>query len=172
MAQDGCLHDTTGARWSLGTHPLRATERKIFLIAVDPQRTGPRLHGEPKVQHRSQRVDRLRGTELPCGLPQLLLAGREGSALGWLRQPLLAGSGIRAEVGHLTLDDTVHVVWILCDLLHHLFGLFFEERRIEFSDFDFTLLSGETVLCLCCQEHVVAHRFSLLMSAVAQNAFW
>ena len=36
-----------------------------------------------------------------------------------------------------------------------------------------TLLSGETVLCLCCQGHVrAAHRFSLLLSAVAQNAFW
>ena len=40
------------------------------------------------------------------------------------------------QVGHLTLNDTVHVVRILCDLLHDLVGLGFEERRIEFGDGD------------------------------------
>jgi hypothetical protein len=44
--------------------------------------------------------------------------------------------------------------------------------REELQAYFLALLSGETVLCLCCQGHVVAHRFSLLRSAVAQNAFW
>jgi hypothetical protein len=37
----------------------------------------------------------------------------------------------------LTLDDIIHVVWILFDLLHDLCGLGFEERCVEFFDYDF-----------------------------------
>src|SRR5215510_14665484 len=40
------------------------------------------------------------------------------------------------KVRHVTLNDMVHVLRILFDMIHHLFGLGFEERRIEFCDGD------------------------------------
>ena len=106
------------------------------------------MHRDSEIQQRSQIVCRLRGTELSCGLPQLLLAGRQGSALGWLLQPVCAGSGVRAEVGHLTRDDTVHVVRILFDLLHDLVGLGFKERRIEFFDCDLIQMALHALVLL------------------------
>jgi hypothetical protein len=39
-------------------------------------------------------------------------------------------------------------VWILGDLLHHLFGLCFEERRIEFVDFDFIQMTFHALVLL------------------------